>query len=151
MSFISTLPDRLCEWFTDMAEFSGYTFCTTFPSGAKATPLTKPVVVIGMKSINILDNTVNETGTLVTDSRIAEEEYLLNIHVPREEGGNTCCLILDKLIDLILYATPLKISNIQSSETKYIRNTDSINLNATFTITETIDKGMYYPLELPTQ
>lgn len=149
MSYISTLPDRLCEWFSDMGEFSTCTFCTTFPSTEKATPLSKPIVVFGTKSINVLDNAIDETGSLITDSRIAEEKFSISIHVPRTRGGVACCEILDRLIDLLLYATTLRISNISSTETAYIRNTDSLNLNATFTITQSIDKGTIYPLELP--
>lgn len=149
MSYISKLPDRLCGWFADMAEFSSYTFCTTFPIGSKATPLTKPIVVFGTESINILDNTINETGSLVTDSRIAEEKYSIGIHVPRAAGGVACCELLDRIIDLILFATPLQVSNIESSEITYVRNTDSLNLNASFTVSETINKGSVYPLELP--
>lgn len=149
MSLITRLPDRLCEWFTDMAEFSRYTFCTTFPASKKATPLEKPVIVIGTKSINILDNAINETGTIITDSRIAEEKFSISIHVPRTSGGIACCEILDRLTDLLLYATSLKISSIESSETIYIRNTDSLKLTAQFTVTESIDKGSVYPLELP--
>ena len=149
MSLISTLPDRLCEWFSDMAEFSPYTFCTTFPASTKATPLSKPVIVFGIKSIEVMDNAINETGTIITDSRIAEEKFSVSIHVPRGQGGVACCNILDRIIDLLLYATPLKISGIESDEPNYIRNTDSINLNASFTVCESFNKGTVYPLELP--
>ncbi|MBQ8209371.1 MAG: hypothetical protein IJZ35_02170 [Clostridia bacterium] len=148
MSLITKLPDRLCEWFSDMAEFSTYTFCTTFPSSTKATPLTKPVVVFGTKSVEILDNAIDETGSIITDSRIAEEKFSISIHVPRANGGVACCEILDRLMDLLLYATPLQISNIESAETKYIRNTDSLNLTASFTVSETINKGSIYPTAL---
>ncbi len=148
MSLISVLPNRLCEWFSDMAEFSIYTFCTTFPATTKATPITKPVIVFGTKSIEILDNSIDETGSIITDSRVTQEQYSISIHVPRGKGGITCCQILDRIIDLLLYATPLNISSIKASDPTYIRNTDSVNLNATFTVSESIDKGTIYPLEL---
>lgn len=148
MSLITTLPDRLCEWFSDMNEFSDYSFCTQFPSGSKASPLVKPVIVFGTKSIEILDNTTDETGTVITDSRIAEELFTIGIHVPRDNGGTACNVILDRLIDLLLFNTDLNISSVKSDETQYIRNTDSLYLSAEFTTAETIEKGTDYPAAL---
>lgn len=148
MSLITTLPNRLCEWFSDMPEFMNYTFCTVFPATNKSTPLTKPVIVFGTKSIEILDNTIDETGSIVTDSRIAEERFTISIHVPRNEGGVLCSNILDRLIDLLLFDTSMSISNLESAETTYIRNTDSLNLCASFKVSETLKKGTIYPIEL---
>lgn len=147
MALFVKLPARLCEWFSDMAEFSEFGFCTTFPSAGKITPLTKPVVVLGTKSVEILDNATDETGTIITDSRVAVETFSISIHVPREQGGVGCCAILDRLIDLLLYATPLKITGICSEDAVYIRNTDSLNLTATFTLSENITKESIYPKE----
>lgn len=148
MSLISSLPDRLCEWFSDMNEFSDYSFSTQFPSGSKATPLTKPVIVFGTKSIEILDNTTDETDTIITDSRIAQTQFSIGIHVPRTEGGTGCNLIFDRIIDLLLFNTPLLICNVKTDEIEYIRNTDSLYMNTVFTVSETIDKGSDYPAEL---
>lgn len=148
MSLITTLPDRLCEWFSDMNEFTGYSFCTQFPVGSKSTPLIKPVIVFGTKSIEILDNTTDETGTIITDCRIAKEQFTIGIHVPRSEGGTACSDILDRLMDQLLFNTSLSISSIVSEETQYIRNTDSLYMNAVFTTDETIEKGSVYPAAL---
>ncbi len=148
MSLISTLPDRLCEWFSDMNEFSDYSFSTQFPAGSKATPLTKPVIVFGTKSIEILDNTTDETDTIITDSRIAQTQFSIGIHVPRTEGGTGCNAIFDRIMDLLLFNTSLLICNVKSDEIGYIRNTDSLYMNTVFTVSETIDKGTDYPAEL---
>ena len=148
MSLYVKLPDRLCEWFSDMAEFSDYCFCTTFPATVRATPLTKPVVVFGTKSIEILDNSIDETGSVVRDSRIAVDTFSISIHVPRESGGTECCSVLNRIIDLLLYATPLEITGFDSTATTYVRNTDSLNLNATFTLSENINKHSIYPTPL---
>ena len=148
MSLITILPDRLCEWFSDMNEFSGYSFCTQFPSGSKATPLTKPVIVFGMQSVEILDNTTDETGTIITDSRIAQKQFSIGIHVPRSEGGASCGEILDRLLDLLIFNTSLYISSVKSDEVQYIRNTDSLYMSTVFTTVETIAKGTEYPAAL---
>lgn len=148
MSLITTLPDRLCEWFSDMSEFSNYSFCTAFPTDSKATPLTNPVIVFGISSLVILDNTTDESGTVATDSRLAQEVFSISIHTPRSEGGGGCNAILDRIIDLILFDTPLIIIGVESTETTYVRNTDSLNLKASFTVTQTIEKGTNYPAEL---
>lgn len=145
MSLISSLPDRLCEWFSDMNEFSDYSFSTQFPAGSKATPLTNPVIVFGTKSIEILDNATDETDTIITDSRIAQTQFSIGIHVPRNEGGTGCNTIFYRIIDLLLFNTSLLICNIKTDEIEYIRNTDSLYMNTVFTVSETIEKGSNYP------
>lgn len=148
MSLISTLPDRLCEWFSDMSQFSSYTFCTQFPALSKMTPLQKPVIVFGAKSLNVLNNTTDELGTVITDSRIAEAEFTIGIHVPRNAGGSSCNLILDMLADMLLFNTTLSVSGIKSEEPEYIRNTDSLYLRATFKTNETLQRQNNYPPKL---
>lgn len=148
MSVITTLPDRLCEWFSDMNEFSSCAFTTQFPPESKITPLDKPVVVFGTGKINVLENTADETGTAVTDSRVCEEEFTVGIHAPRTLGGAECSSLLDRVIDLILFDTSLNISSIKSEEPQYIRNTDSIYLQATFMLSDTLRKGTGYPTAL---
>ena len=140
MSLLSILPDRLCEWYSDMAQFAGYSFCTQFPVNSKTTPLEKPVIVFGAKSIRVLDNTTDETGTIITDSRIANSEFTIGIHVPRSLGGTGCYSLFDKVIELLLFNTSLSISNATSEEIEYIRNTDSLFLKASFTIRETLER-----------
>lgn len=148
MSIITTLPDRLSEWFSDMTDFTDCTFCTQFPSSSKITPLSKPVVVFGIGSICVLKNTTDETGETITDSRVCEEVFSVNIHVPRSDGGSKCSAILDKVIDMLLFNSPLSISTIKSETPKYIRNTDSIVLQTSFTVSDTLKRGRVYPSPL---
>lgn len=148
MSLITTLPDTLCEWFSDMKDFSDCTFCTQFPPQSKITPLEKPIIVFGAKSITVLDNTTDETGTIITDSRIADLVFTIGIHVPRNRGGSQCNAILDGIADMLLFNTSLAVSQIKSSDTEYIRNTDSLYLAATFTVSETLQRELIYPPKL---
>lgn len=150
MSLISTLPDTLCEWFSDLNDFSGCSFCTQFPVNSKTTPLEKPVVVFGADSIKVLDNTTDETGTIITDSRIAESKFTIGIHIPRNMGGTGCFGLSDEIVDMLLFNTSLSISGIDSDEIEYIRNTDSLYLRVVFTINETLHSKENYtsPLKL---
>lgn len=144
MSLISTLPDTLCEWFSDLNDFSDCSFCTQFPINSKTTPLEKPVIVFGAKGITVLDNTTDETGTIITDSRIAESKFTIGIHVPRNIGGVGCYDLFDSIVDMLLFNTSLSISGIVSEDIEYIRNTDSLYLRAVFTINETLQSGGIY-------
>lgn len=140
MSLLSVLPDKLCEWFSDLTMFSDCSFCTQFPVNSKTTPLEKPVVVFGAKSINVLDNTTDETGTIITDSRIAETRFTIGVHVPRSLGGTGCFSLFDSIIEILLFNTSFSISGVDSQEIEYIRNTDSLFLKAVFTISETLER-----------
>ena len=145
MSLITTLPDKLCTWFSGMSEFSDCSFCTQFPSGSKAIPLEKPVIVFGIDSFSVFDNTTDETGSIITDSRTGQVKFSVGIHIPRNQGGIGCCSLLDRITDLILFDTSLEISNLQTENTEYVRNTDSLYLRAVFTTKETIHRGSKYP------
>lgn len=144
MSLISTLPDKLCEWYSDQRDFSNCSFCTQFPVNSKTTPLEKPVIVFGADSIKVLDNTTDETGTIITDSRIAELKFTIGIHVPRGLGGSGCYSLFDSIMDLLLFNTSLSISGIVSSDIEYIRNTDSLYLKTVFTVNETLQSSENY-------
>lgn len=148
MALITVLPDRLCEWFSDMTDFDTCTFCTQFPAESKITPLDKPVVVFGAESIHVLDNTTDETGTIITDSRMAKSKFSIGIHMPRSEGGIVCNSLLEGLLDLLLFDTPLSVSDVQSYAIEYIRNTDSLYLKTVFTVSETLERGTSYPKQL---
>ena len=148
MSLISTLPDTLCEWFSDLNDFSDCSFCTQFPVNSKTTPLEKPVVVFGSKSIKVLDNTTDETGTIITDSRIAESDFSIGIHVPRNSGGTGCYSLLDSIVDRLLFNTSLSISGVVSEEIEYIRNTESLYLKVVFKINETLQRNGNYTTSL---
>lgn len=145
MSLITTLPDRLCEWFSDMNEFTDCSFSTQYPAKLKATPLSKPVIVFGIKSIEVFDNTTDESDSIIVNSRKVEEKFTIGIHVPKNVGGSELGYILDRIIDLLIFDTSLYIKSIESDEPVYIRNTDSIYLESVFTTTETIEKGTDYP------
>ncbi len=148
MSLIANLPDRLCEWFSDMNEFSGCSFCTQFPVNSKVTPLEAPVVVFGTNKLTVLDNTTDETGTIITDSRVAEVEFAVGIHVPRAQGGIGCNNLLDRICDLMLFNTSLSITGVTTEAIEYIRNTDSLYLKAILTTSETLVRGDKYPAGL---
>lgn len=148
MSLITKLPDALCEWFSDMTDFSGCTFCTQFPAQSKITPIENPVIVFGTKSMKVLENTTDETGAVITDSRIAELTFSVGIHVPRTVGGQRCNRLLDEITDMLIFNTPLSVSEIKSSETEYLRNTDSLYLSATFTVCESLKRQSVYPPKL---
>lgn len=148
MALMTVLPDRLTEWFADMADFEGCTFCTQFPAESKITPLDKPVVVFGAESIHVLDNTTDETGTIITDSRMAKSKFSIGIHMPRNEGGVVCNSLLEEILDLLLFDTSLAISDVQSYAIEYIRNTDSLYLKTVFTVSETLERGTSYPPKL---
>lgn len=140
MSLLSILPDKLCEWYSDLPSFSDCSFCTQFPVNSKTTPLEKPVVVFGAKAIKVLDNTTDETGTIITDSRIAESEFSIGIHVPRSVGGTGCFSLFDSIIELLLFNTSFSVSDVTSDEIEYIRNTDSLFLKCVFKISETLER-----------
>jgi len=145
VSLITTLPDRMCEWFSDMNSFSDCSFCTQFPVNSKATPLEKPVVVFGTDSMKVLDNTTDETGTIITDSRIAQIDFSIGIHMPRINGGVGCNALFDRICEMILFNTPLSVSAVKTENIEYIRNTDSLYLRAVFTTDETLERGSNYP------
>ena len=107
---------------------------------SKTTPLEKPVVVFGAKAIKVLDNTTDETGTIITDSRIAESEFSIGIHVPRSVGGTGCFSLFDSIIELLLFNTSFSVSDVTSDEIEYIRNTDSLFLKCVFKISETLER-----------
>ena len=138
MTLISGLPNRLCEWFSDLNEFSDCALCTQFPASSKATPLEKPVIVFGARSLKVYDNVTDETGEVITDIRIADTDYSIGIHVPRSMGGEECFSILDSVTDRLLFSTDLKIRSIVSDRIEYIRNTDSLFLELVFTVKETM-------------
>ncbi len=140
MSLLSILPDKLCEWYSDLPTFSDCSFCTQFPVNSKTTPLEQPVVVFGAKSIKVLDNTTDETGTIITDSRIAESKFTIGIHVPRGLGGTGCYSLFDSIVELLLFNSSFSISEVTSEEIEYIRNTDSLFLKSVFTISETLER-----------
>lgn len=146
MSLISQLPDLLCEWFSDLNEFSDCSVCTQFPANSKTTPLEKPVIVLGSRSIKVLDNTTDETGAIITDSRIAEAEFSIGIHVPRSVGGTGCFDLCDSIVERLLFSTGLSISGMVSDEIEYIRNTDSLFLKIVFTVNETLQSAGKYSL-----
>ncbi len=146
MSLLVKLPNALCEWFSDMNNFSQCVFCTQFPAESKKTPLEKPVIVFGAKSLNVLDNTVDEAGNVITDSRVAELVFSVGIHVPRIDGGSVCTELLDSMTELLLFNTGLSISEVKSDDIKYIRNTDSLYLAFTFTVDDTLKR---LPLFVP--
>lgn len=141
MSLISVLPDKLCEWFSDLNEFSGCSFCTQFPVNSKTTPLESPVIVFGADTMTVLDNTTDETGTIITDSRIAETKFSIGIHVPRSQGGTGCYTLYDSVIELLLFNTSFAVSGITTENIEYIRNTDSLYLKVVFTVSETIESS----------
>ncbi len=140
MSLLSILPDKLCEWYADLPAFSKCSFCTQFPVNSKTTPLEQPVVVFGAKSIKVLDNTTDETGTIITDSRIAQSKFTVGIHVPRGLGGSGCYSLFDSIVEILLFNTSFSISEVTSEEIEYIRNTDSLFLKSVFTISETLER-----------
>ncbi len=144
MSLIAKLPDQLCEWYSDMNEFSDCSFCTQFPVNSKTTPLENPVVVFGAKGISVLDNTTDETGTIITDSRVAESKFTIGIHVPRSRGGAGCYDLFDSIVDILLFNTSVAVSGITTDEIEYIRNTDSLYLRAVFTTNETLQSSGAY-------
>ena len=100
-----------------------------------------PVVhAIAEEIIKVLDNTTDETGTIITDSRIANSDFTVGIHVPRGLGGSGCYNLFDSIIELLLFNTSFSISSVSSEEIEYIRNTDSLFLKASFTIRETLER-----------
>lgn len=144
MSLMTSLPDKLCEWFSDMNEFSDCSFCTQFPSGFKATPLTKPIVVFGTKSIEIPELSYEEDVVVDPDIRKVVEQFSVGIHVPRSAGGSYCNAVFERITDQLLFNTSMEIVSITAQEVEYIRNTDSLYMNMIFTVSETMEKGTDY-------
>lgn len=142
MSYITSLPDRLCEWFSDMYEFSDCSFCTQFPSQVKETPLIKPVVVFGLNGI---ETQSDEIVLPESESRKVNEEFSVGIYVPLNKGGAYCNYILSRIADQLLFNTSLEIRKITATETVYVRNPDSLFMSLIFTVTETLYKGTDYP------
>lgn len=143
MSLMASLPDKLCEWFSDMNEFSDCSFCTQFPAGFKATPLTNPIVVFGTKSIEVPELSYEEDVAVNPDVRKVVEQFSVGIHVPRSSGGTYCNAVFERIADRLLFNTSIGITSITAGEVEYIRNTDSLFMNMVFTVSETMEKGTY--------
>lgn len=139
----------LCEWFADMPEFETYNFCTMYPFGQSASPLKKPVVVFGTKSIDILEKSVNEAGAVITDRRYAELTFSIGVHLPKSAGSILSYEVIYKIIDLLLFDTDLNIVKINTSEMEYIRNTDSLYMECEIIVKDELLKGDTYPDKLP--
>lgn len=144
MSLMSSLPDKLCEWFSDMNEFSDCSFCTQFPAGFKATPLTNPIIVFGTKSIEVPELSYEEDIAVNPDVRKVTEQFSVGIHVPRHAGGTYCNAVFERIADQLLFNTSIAIAGITAGEVEYIRNTDSLFMNMIFTVSGTMKKGEYY-------
>ncbi|MCD7774025.1 MAG: hypothetical protein LUG85_00955 [Clostridiales bacterium] len=132
----SELPDKLCQWFSDMSGFSDCVFTTQFPAETKDAPIIKPVVAIGVQSVSIADYESEDSSTVVSDYRYADQVFCVNIHVPRTMGGSVCYEIFDRLYDLLLFDSEIVPVEVNSSEISYIRTTDSLCMKTEFSIRE---------------
>ncbi len=143
MSYIQTLPDKLCEWFSDMREFSDCSFCTCFPNDSQAYPLIKPIIVFGLSSVKINSEAENAVNTLTV--RTAEEEFFIDINIPRLNSGTACTDILGRVIELLLFGLPVRVMSLNTEKIKYERDTDSLLIHTVFTINEALKNDSSYP------
>lgn len=136
MAFFSSLPDRLCEWLADKRDLSDCHFCTQYPSGFKSIPLTKPIVFIGTKSVDVVPCSPENAHI-----RDIEEKYTIGIHVPRSMGGVSCTKIFHRIAEQLLFNCDIFVSRMTAHSVEYVRETDSLFMNTEIEIHEQIEKG----------
>lgn len=127
MTLFNMMPDRLCEWFSDKREFDDCSFCVRFPPGFKSTPITKPVVTIGIKSIDVVYRESDGSK-----GRAVQEKYSVGIYVPRSMGGSYCTFIFERLARQLLFNNDIYIYRMTAGEVEYVRDTDSLFMEAVF-------------------
>lgn len=120
-----------------------------YPLGQKASPLKKPVVVFGTKSIDVLEKSVNEAGAVISDRRYAELTFSIGIHMPKSVGSVLSYSAIYRIIDVLLFATDLNIVKINTSQMEYLRNTDSLYMECEVIVKDEFLMGDSYPDKLP--
>ena len=136
--YITVLPEMLVRWLSSQEDLSDCVFCRAYPPGNRATPLTRPVVVIGSDDMRVLPNASDDGGNFVTQMRTADTSFRIGIHVPQSLGGAAACDVLSRVADALLFGTTLTINGISTLPVRYVRNTDSLYLCATLTVKETL-------------
>lgn len=113
------------------------TFFTEFPPIAKAVPLKRSIVAIGIENLSLTDKfTANADGLLEKQEycRTANIKARLSICVPYSYGGSACHDIFTRIIDALNFKTDLNISESGCDETQSDRNTNALVLNGWFKI-----------------
>ncbi|MDY6060778.1 MAG: hypothetical protein SPI54_02625 [Oscillospiraceae bacterium] len=113
------------------------TFFTEFPPIAKAVPLKRSIVAVGIENLSLTDKfEVNADGLLEKQEycRTANIKTRLSICVPYSYGGSACHDIFTRIIDALNFKTDLNISESGCDETQSDRNTNALVLNGWFKI-----------------
>jgi len=134
-SAISALPGAVCQWLSEQDHLValGLEFLTEFPARNKAVPLRRPIVAVGMSSVNITDKfEENDNGVLERQEycRTASLRLRLDIHVPFSEGGERCHEIFTRVVDVMTFASNLEIRASGCREIRSQRDTDAFVLEA---------------------
>lgn len=134
-SAISALPGAVCQWLGEQEHLvaMGLEFLTEFPARNKAVPLRRPIVAVGMSSVNITDKfEENDNGVLERQEycRTASLRLRLDIHVPFSEGGERCHEIFTRVVDVMTFASNLEIRASGCREIRSQRDTDAFVLEA---------------------
>ena len=130
---ISTLPSSIVNWLNLREELEDIKFLTEFPPQYKAVPLKKPIVSVGISSVEITDHfTENEDHVLERDEycRIADVEIVLSIHVPFSMGGDKCHDVFTKVVNCLTFASDLNIMKSSCENISSDRDTEALVMNA---------------------
>lgn len=131
-SAVSALPGDIVAWLKTQEALSDITFMTEFPAVKKAIPLQKVIVAIGLQSVTLTDQFVDDgTGILQKQEycRTASMRISLSIHVPFSLGGHTCHEVFSNVVDALSFASNLAIKESGCEKIVSDRDTDALVLN----------------------
>ncbi len=110
---ISAMPKEIADWLSSQTKiFGSIKFLTEFPPQAKATPLKKTVVSVGLENVKITDFfTENNEGELVPEEycRLAEIKVRFSVYVPYSAGGTACHEAFTKIVDCLNFKSDLNL------------------------------------------
>lgn len=131
------MPGKIVDWLSSRPDMKDITFFTEFPPIAKAVPLKRSIVAIGIENLSLTDKfVVNADGLLEKQEycRSANIKTRVSICVPYSYGGSACHDIFTRIIDALTFKTDLNISESGCDETQSDRNTNALVLNGWFKI-----------------
>ncbi len=150
MDAIVAIPQKIVDWLNIQPSLDEITFFTEFPPIAKAVPLKKAIVSVGIEDLSITDKFVaNDDGVLEKQEycRTANIKTRLSICVPYSYGGSACHDFFTKIIDALTFRTDLNIEESGCSEIQSDRDTSALvcqgwfKIIADFCPAESVDEG----------
>lgn len=138
MSEISALPAGIVHWLDTQDQLADIKFITEFPAQAKAVPLKKVTVAVGIGHVKIQDSfAANDEGVLIENEycRLAVIKIKLAIHVPFSLGGAKCHDVFTDIVDCLTFASDLNIVESGCGFIRADRDTDALVLDAMVVVT----------------